>query len=207
MILSAVATLMARTGLVFLGMGMAYLLVGTGKIGIKASLKAIGYLAVIVIIALIAVRIFNLDDMLLGLFWRLVDLFERGFYNSFFRKYIGDVDNATAVLPPLSWETLLGTGITSGTSGNGIYVNIDGGFARLYVALGLPMACIFYLCMSYNMYLPIKRTQGFNYKLFLICMAVYILVIGEFKEYFIYESYAVAIYLVIIMLKEKQNIH
>lgn len=132
-------------------------------------------------------------------FSRLFDFFENGFYNSFFKYYLY---GGGTVIPSLSIKTIIGTGVISGMSGNGVYVNVDGGFLRMYVALGLPLAIVFYLfqlkimlkCMKL---LPSKTLR--NVSIILILM----MFLGEFKEFYFYTRYLIVIFFVFTYLGEK----
>ena len=121
---------------------------------------------------------------------------------TFFDKYMHDINT---YIPPITYKTLIGTGVPSGTSGNGVYVNVDGGFFRLYVAYGLILAVVFYvfflvttLRVSYSFY-----QKEIRYTMLLMLSLI---IVGEIKEWNIYASCHVTIFFLIALLAHKEYI-
>ena len=108
----------------------------------------------------------------------------------FFEGYFA---GKTTIIPNVSWKTILGTGITSGVSGNGVAVNVDGGYLRLYVAFGLPLAIVFYVFLYYKLFRAAKSMPDSRLKNVLLLFLV-IIIIGEFKEYVIFQQYMLCIF-------------
>ena len=122
-------------------------------------------------------------DFLENSFKRLFDTVERGIFDTYFRGYTGEGgDNS---IPPISVETIIGLGITYGTSGSGITTITDGGFMRNYSAMGLVVAIINYDIIASFIFIRYKATKSVEFKGIILFMAAIIL-IGEFKEYYIY---------------------
>ena len=125
-------------------------------------------------------------------FYRVYDLFERGFYNSFLKYYF---HGSKTVIPPVSWKTIIGTNVLSGTSGNGVTVIVDGGYLRMYVALGIPLAIFFYVFQCVLMF---KCRTSIKKKISrAICLLFTILLfLGEFKEFYFYLRYLIVLFFV-----------
>lgn len=109
---------------------------------------------------------------------RVIRTFEYGVYKTYFEDYLYGYGN---VIPGISIDTIIGTGLVSGSNGNGIVVNADGGYIRSFVALGLPMSLCFYLLMLYicSSNIIIKYS-----KLFIVdCFFLSLIFLGEIKEH------------------------
>jgi hypothetical protein len=209
LIFSLTGTMIARTGLLFAIVCFAFIFAYTLKRRmIKVSMTLmLSFLIAIGIISLAwsskeSVRF--LEDRLI----RVTDLFEQSETASsiydigYFEEYMhGD----EVAIPPISIETIMGTGVPSGKSGNGIYVNVDGGFFRLYVAYGLILAVFFYL---YFLNRVLKVCFSFHkaeirYTLLLMTSLI---IIGELKEWNIYASCHVPIFFIMSMLAYKDKV-
>lgn len=134
-----------------------------------------------------------------SLFHRLFVLFENGLRDGFLNDYF---HGETTVIPNISLKTIIGTGIVSGISGNGVVINADGGFIRMYTAFGLPLAIVFYIMIILTVYSLIRRTKEKATKLSLIFLAI-IFLVGEFKEPFFYTRYCVILLFVVSYLNLK----
>lgn len=115
---------------------------------------------------------------------------------TFFDKYMHDIDT---YIPPITYKTIIGTGVPSGTSGNGVYVNVDGGFFRLYVAYGLILAIAFYI---FFMKILFRVCYSFNDIVirYTMLLMLALIVVGELKEWNIYASCHVTIFFLIALL-------
>ncbi len=196
-------SMIARTGLVVATICMIFVLYYAfvkHRTAVFGSLLA--FMAFASTVTYIALNERSSRSFFLSRFVRMTDLFEEtetasniydiGFFNSY-------MHGEQTVLPPISKETIIGTGVPSGTSGNGITVNIDGGYLRLYVAYGLILAIIFYLfffsrllsmCLAF-------RNKEIRYTMLLMLSLVFI---GEFKEWSIYASCHVTIIFLMALL-------
>ena len=113
----------------------------------------------------------------------------------------GYLAGAETELPSLSVETIIGTTITSGVSGNGIKVNVDGGFLRSYVALGLPLAVIFYFVVFFS-FLQIRNKSRDKVLRTTILYLILVLLIGELKEPYLFSIIPLPISYLIVLLSE-----
>lgn len=200
--LSVIGTLIARTGLVLSVVGLVvtfiFLLFNKRNINI---LKYTLLLSLMVIFTVVIIEIFSLQQLFETSFSRVFDWIELGINEVFFRGYFGDA--AGNVFPEISLKTFFGTGITSGTSGNGIYANMDGGYLRLMFALGIPLMSSFYLILFGSLISMIWEIRNSALK-FSMLYFLAILVIGEFKEYTIYTQYMIMIFFVIMFISKKE---
>lgn len=119
---------------------------------------------------------------------------------SFFQGYFHGVDTK---IPDLSFETIVGTGVISGKSGNEIEVNVDGGFYRLYVGYGLVLSVLFYFYFFVGFYILSIKNKDFSKRLTFLLMLLMILV-GEFKEWNIYSSCHVTVFFLMALLVSKE---
>ncbi len=205
--ISVASIIIARSGLVIVLIGLIMLVMIRGKdIGVKKKLKIVFLFIFLFLIALIVIYVYGLNDALSSVFWRLLRLKEVGLYEGFFKFYIGRGEFSHSVLPPIIKETIIGTGITSGTSANGITIIMDGGYARLYVALGLPMAIVFYILFFTSIFKSVYAISDVIVRKSFLFLAI-CYPICEFKEYFIYSNYLLCIYLSVYLLyfKEASN--
>lgn len=200
-VIGVTATILARTGFVITFIGILLLLWRNFNYDFKLLIKVLNVLLLLIFIAVGVIVFFDLGDELQVVFKRLIHLFENGLYDSFLRAYLGQNTGSTTIIPELMKETIIGTGITSGVSGNGIVVNADGGYVRLYVALGLPMAILFYLNLFFTMLKPVFKIK--EHRVVRIYMLFIIWVIGETKEYYLMEGYAIAFYFAMLLLQQK----
>ena len=207
--ISAASVLIARTGVVIVGVAFLSLLMTRGKnMGMKHKVIMI-LMFVFVFCAILSLIYFKgLTTLLSKVLQRLFRLKEVGLYEGFFKFYLGRGEFSNTVLPSISKETIIGTGITSGTSANGITVNMDGGYARLYVALGLPGAIVFYLLFFRNMIHSVRLVPDALGKV-LFSFLVICYPLCEFKEYYIYTNYLLCVYITAYYLyfRKKRNIY
>lgn len=137
-----------------------------------------------------------------GRLTRLINLFDEAemandIYDiNYFEAYMHDQQT---VIPDISTKTMIGTGVPSGTSGNGVYVNVDGGFFRLYVAYGLILAIVFYL---FFLFTTLKVCFSFKQKeeRYAMLLMLTLIIIGELKEWNIYNSCHVPLFFLMAML-------
>jgi len=146
------------------------------------------------------IRYFGLSSQLIVQFSRLNSLIEKGSQSFFDAYFWGD----TTVIPRISWKTILGTGIVSGTSGNGVTINADGGFIKTYCALGLPMAILYY---GFILYLLLKMTLKDKLKevKWVSIFMIIVLIMGEFKEFFFYMRFYLVCFFIFQKSAEDRN--
>ena len=201
--MSFCATAVARTGLVIAILGLLYLLHTLSNAG---KLKTISFILFVAIAAIFVVSSFGLLDSLTDQFMRLTALSDQGLSASFLDYYLQKGDfSGTVGIPELSWKTIIGTGITSGTTGHGVYVNADGGFMRLYAGMGLPLAIVFYFVLFRSYFRTCKKINLFQLRNIGWFFLIY-LVVGELKEPFIiFKRYPVILILVFFYLVYEQE--
>ena len=185
-VLSIIGTMVARTGM-FIG------LIGLIIISIRQGANNFFKYILIVILAFLAFLFFNnqIDIIEYFDFHRLEDLLFGTGGTDFVEGYFS---GESTHIPPLTAEMVLyGTGIDSGVSGTGIQVNVDGGFLRLYAAYGLIICVLFYFVM-FKCFL--KNAYGTKDNIIKTTLLFFIIVIliGEMKEYTIYQQYMVGLF-------------
>ena len=197
---SIIITLIARTGLFVAGTGLIIVsLVNTGKKDFSRRLKYITLLFVAIILFVTLISYFNLWGFLGNRLTRFNKL-KSGLYSGFFEGYLFQAGNH---IPSISWETIIGTGIVSGTSGNGVYIYADGGFFRLYVAYGLILCVVFYIHFFAHLIKVCKSTYTKTVFYTLVFLAATI-IIAEIKEYTLYTQYFFCTFFTIATLHNKE---
>ena len=202
---SVVITMISRTGLFIATVGFLIILWKTWQSKNNTSLfKVILSTILILLAAVIAYYVFDMREFFDNRLQRLFVLFENGFKAEFFDYYFSG-ESIGNVYVEINSDTFWGIGITSGTSGNGVTVNVDGGFLRLIAALGVPMAMIFYLSLAIDLG---RLQQNIGSKLHKSTMLFFIsvLLMAEFKEYTIYAQYMPCILFASYALAEKHTI-
>ena len=196
--LSIIVILIARTGAVFVGVSLIFMLYILNKEG-KAT-KAFNYIAsiIVLLIALFLVLIYTGGLSAFSLrFTRYVNLLQNGAYDEFFRGFSSE----NSSLPRIS-ENLFGTGTVSGYSGNNKLINIDGGYLRIYSAVGPIMAVICYISLFKNL---IRSSSVFDNKGIkgLFVAFVLFIAVAEFKEFTIFAQFMFCIFYAAVFLAEK----
>ena len=200
-IMVVTAVMIARTGLLLGIIGYVFLL-----INLKNKLSSVlGSVLLVFIATSVIFLLIGKGEILTffeSRFIRLIGLFNESEQIqsvselSFFQGYFHASDT---YIPPLSFDTLIGTGITSGSTKTGIHVNVDGGYIRLYVAYGLILAVFFYIFLAKKL---IKTCKGSSDKIIkaILLLTIVLVFIGEFKEWYIYSSCVLVFYFVIALL-------
>ena len=197
MFIGSIMTLVARTGLVISLLGILILI----NFALKnrktfALIKLLAISVCIVFFILLASGIlFELPYI-----YRRLMAFSNGAISLYFYSYFHANDT---YIPFICLETILGTGITSGISGSGIKINVDGNFIRMYAAIGLPLAIVFYgitLFFIKKLINCLSTTIDKHISYFLLI----IFIIGEFKEPFFYSKWYWIILFTYVYLSEKQ---
>lgn len=204
LLISVAMTAVARTGLVFALIVLCFLIMDSSSnmnLVKRILILLSGLLFGIFITVLVISQGLLVDYSIVDVFPRVYDLYERGFFDSFFRYYI---DSDSTIIPSVSWATIVGTNILSGTSGNDITVNVDGGYLRMYVALGIPLTMFFYL-FQIGIMIKAKRIIVDKVKKTLAFLFILLMFLGEFKEFYFYLRYLIVIYFVYCHLVEIEN--
>lgn len=194
--LSFCVTAVARTGLLIAVLGILYLLQISS---FTRKLKMISFILFVIITLIVILNSLGMLDSLTEQFVRLTTLKDDGLSAAFLDYYLqrGDFSGKVGI-PGISWETIIGTGITSGTTGHGVYVNADGGFMRLYAGMGLPLAIIFYFSFFKACYKSCRDISSFQLRSVGWFFVIY-LIIGELKEPFIiFKRYPIIMFLVFL---------
>ncbi len=179
LIITLASTAVSRTGLIYTLIAFLYLFKSATKKTQSIILKS----ASILLLGVLCVFIFDLQSTLITIFWRLSFLFQGGIVD-FFKSYFNGTDT---IIPNISIETLVGTGVWSGMSGSGLSINADGGFFRTYFSLGLICAIAYYIFFLYNFCFGFKSVKVNERR---ICkLSLIFILIGEFKEPLLFDWY------------------
>lgn len=202
-LIAVAMTAVARTGLIL--SLLVFFLIVIEKLGHQKSRYCLLVLTGVVLgVAFVVILMGGkqfLAERLGASFARVNDLFARGIYNSFLRYY---VYSPSTTIPPVTWKTIVGTNILSGTSGNGVTVNVDGGFLRMYAALGIPLTMVFYVFQVLIMIKAKNLVKGKVLKR--ICLIfIFIMFLGEFKEFYFYLRYLIVIFFAFVYLSETEE--
>ncbi len=201
--------MIARTGLIAGLLGLIFLLIYSMS---KASFKSIlSFVVVSVLVIFIATNVMSNSNALSFFQDRFArtehlisDSRSYGFLNfSFFEQYMS---GESTVIPPLSFETLVGTGVPSGESGNGVKVNVDGGFFRLYVAYGLILAIVFYIYLFFNMIRTTTARKDRVYR-YVLTLTILFFIIAEYKEWSVYASPYIWFFATMAMIADKNKLY
>jgi hypothetical protein len=176
--ITVVMTLVARTGpflslVFFVILMIATLSYGEKKTKVQFWRCWLAVLFVLSSVFLVLVFLGKFDSI----FYRFSVLF-RGGLGTFFQNYFFGTSTS---IPPLSFETIIGTATVSGLSGNGVYINADGGFVRMYSALGLPLCVLYYSIFGYFLLKMIKKQKTRNARFLNLAIFICLLFL-EFKE-------------------------
>lgn len=200
---SVVITMISRTGLFIAAVGFLVIIWKTWQSRNNTPLFKVTLSTILILLAAVIVYyLLDMREFFDNRLQRLFALFENGFKEEFFDYYFSG-ENIGNVYVEVNSDTFWGIGITSGTSGNGVIVNVDGGFLRLIAALGVPMAMIFYLSFVIGLY---RLQRNIVSKLHKSTMLFFVIVLSmaEFKEYTIYAQYMPCILFTSYALSEKQ---
>lgn len=191
-------SMLARTGFIFAVIALLVLLYGAGK-SRRLMKKTVTSLTGAVVLGAFAGCFIDLSSLFGKALYRLERLLIEGFNDPFFASY---QRGASAVIPEISWDTIRGIGVVSGYSGNGIRIDgVDGGYLRLYAAIGIPLMVITYIVLLWLFFSPVSNIKNRKLKSVLIFMMFYI-VLGEIKEFFIYTGFAIGIYYAMLVMYE-----
>lgn len=186
--LGFVATMIARTGLFLSSVGLLILIWQSMRFDHVSSLKMILIILVTSFLLIFFMKYIDITEYF-G-FDRLLDLFYGTGGKDFKEGYFNGNDTS---YPSLSDNLFVGNGIISGIGDDGVRVNVDGGYIRVFSALGFSCCLIFYLV-----------TFGFLIKLMHCCQNktlqntllyfILIILLGEFKEFTLFEQYMLCLF-------------
>lgn len=202
--ITLVMTAVARTGLMLSAVGIMVFIFTqrSGKLKIrKDAVIAFLFIFALLILVLLLLTQPSFNNFVKEQFVRLEALFDKGIWDSFLKFYFYGSDT---VIPPLSWETFIGTGILSGVSGNGIEINADGAFFKMYAAVGPIFTIIFYVCLFRNMLKSIRSFEDRRLRS-VGWLFVWFMAIGEFKELFFYTRYMILLFYVFAFLANNKG--
>jgi len=206
-VLLITGTLIARTGLFTGFIVMLFMLLYMFR---KKGGKSIISIAIVsFMLMVVAGQLLSNKDVLSFLderYYRMTSLAEEsrdgGFLkSSFFYNYL---HGEGSVLPEISLSTLIGTGVPSGIAGNGVKVNIDGGYLRLYVAYGLLLAVFFYLYLFRGMIRVARKENDMDVRYTLVLTTV-MLIMAEYKEWIFYSSPFIWLFCVFAIIAAREN--
>lgn len=193
-----------------------------GKTGLLVSLFFIVYTVIIVlpktgkVIPAIKISIIFIILITLGVFILKNIMSEADFYRQFYKFYYAITDFSSNesvnrfkgfLIPPISAETLIGTGIIRGYTKSGLYLWNDSGYIQMYSAMGLIFSMIFYVILFGTINKMIKDCKYNADKeiINLIRMYLLTLMIIEIKEPFVFKYILPMFLLVIIMLIQRSS--
>jgi hypothetical protein len=152
-----------------------------------ASLKLFGYLfllmAIFIVLYNIVLAMYEIDtDILKYTYNRLWEIFEDSDSST-----VQTLQRWNSMLPSINLRMfLLGTGVTRGTSFDGLRISHDGGYAKRYASIGLMMAIYSYLSYYRYVFKYIKLKFDKSSRFFMYFVVVIMIVI-EYKEPFMYQ--------------------
>lgn len=203
---------------IFIWLGIATVLLSLvfiGRTGLFLSLAAIGVFVFsykisfqyISLVAITVATVYHID-----FFWLLdrATANIEGFNIDFLVAWLDSgfrLDNdlvqglSEMPIPPLSLETVLGTGLVMHPSGFGNASGHDSGYVQTYFSLGLIFAIVFYLNYYLMLLFSVKRTgdwTGF--------LLVLVLIFVESKEFFVF-SYTFPLFVFSFLLISNEKNH
>lgn len=193
-----------------------------GKTGLLVSFFFIAYTVMIVlpktgkIIPAIKMTCIFSVLVILGVLILKNIMTEADFYRQFYKFYYAITDFSSNdsvnrfkefLIPPLTAETMIGTGIIRGYTKSGLYLWNDSGYIQMYSSIGLVFAIIFYSVLFGTIYKMIKDCVYSVDKEIINFMRMYLLtlMIIEIKEPFVFKYVLPMFLLVIIMLIQRSN--
>ena len=193
---AVIVTMIARTGVLIDVICTVFIIAcsANSKVLIRLAIPTI----LIVFVLYLLVDSGNYSDFLSERYNRMNELKESGLRRSFFDGYF------SGSYIPLELETLFGVGVVSGRSGNGYLINVDGGFLRIYSAIGL----IFSICIYAYLFRMILKTSSFfvdRMKKYYIWLFFVFFAIADFKEITFFLVYPMCIFFVSAILMEREQ--
>lgn len=202
LIIAVATSVVARTGLIVSAIGLFAVYMAKKKRGRNRAFGFVSLVTISIIIGYFVVVTFFASNFLEDTFHRLIDTADKGIHETYFRGYTGE--GGSNSIPPLSIETIIGLGVTYGVSGSGITTITDGGFMRNYSAMGLIVAALNYLLIILFFIKQYRSRKNVDYKSIIIFMFL-VLLIGEFKEYFIYYISPMCFFFLTFCLMERDE--
>jgi len=193
-----------------------------GKTGLIVSLGFIAYTIIVImpkegkIIPAIKTAIIFLALVILGILILRNIMSEAEFYRQF-NKFYNALTNFSSdesvnrfkgfLIPPLTFETIIGTGIIRGYTKSGLYLWNDSGYIQMYSAIGLIVAIIFYVILfgTMNKMIGDCKYSADKKIINLFRMFLLVLMIVEIKEPFVFKYILPMFLFVIIILIQRSN--
>lgn len=195
-IFAVIASMIARTGVIIDLICIVFIVACSANSKMLLRLLIPAFLIALVVYLILDTG--NYNEFLSERYSRMSNLKETGLRKNFFDGYF------SGSYIPLEFETLFGVGVVSGMSGNGYLVNIDGGFLRIYSAIG-PILSI---CVYAYLYRTILKTSSIfarkSEKYFMWLFFAF-LVIADFKEITFFLVYPMCIFFVSAILMEREQ--
>ena len=174
--------LVGRTGFYVAIVLLAYLIVYNSSNIVqrfKTNLKMFG--VCIAFIVIVIASLYYVKDINLSLFqYTTARLFEISKEDNTLKTLIDEIKT----VPPISLQTLVGTGIVRGTTSTGLYFWHDSGYIKRYASIGLIFAIISYIAFIIYIKLMIKNVEKKKKNFIWLC--ILLLYIIEFKEPFMF---------------------
>lgn len=203
-LLIAVATsIVARTGLLISVVGLFSVFIAKRKIEGHCALGFVSLVLLFILLGYSITVLYFSTDFLEDTFQRLIKTADKGIYDTYFRGYSGE--GGDNVIPPICLETIFGLGITYGKTRSGITSITDGGIMRNYSAMGLIIAFINYITIAYILFKHKKTTKSYGHKIIILFIFL-VLLIGEFKEYYIYYISPMCFCFLILSLIDRERL-
>lgn len=203
LVITFASSLLSRTGLFISIACLLVVLLNKRKQGVKGYTSAIIIILIAYLLSSFILSSFSSNSYLSEKFNRYVSLFSEGGGEAYFLDW-GGQGSGDNVIPPLSFETLIGLGIEKGVSGTGIRTIVDGGFLSNYSSIGLIATIINYLIIFSFIIRQYKFTKDQKYKGVIVIFLI-ILIMGEIKEHFVHQLYFMCLMFLFFYLSEKDN--
>ena len=200
-VLLVTISMIARTGLFIALSGFLFILLYMKSFKLTTTYQLV---ILTIVIAVVSTFVNTNSSFFDARFGRFDQLQGEGIETWIDRGYLGNSEKSTTIIPPISWKTLLGTAIVSGKSGNGVEVNVDGGYIRQYVAFGLPLAVFFYFYI-FSHFIRVSLKSKNRVSKYTLLYTTVVIAIGEFKEPYIYSIIPWSTFYIIAILSDITN--
>lgn len=184
LVLAIIASMIARTGVVYGFVALLFMMKGNTDIKLHSSSIKIFAIVGLAVFLFFAFTPQSFREQFSDKFSRLLSLKEQGARHGFFEGYFRGEDT---VIPPLELETILGTGMVTGKSGNRYEVHVDGGPLRMYGALGLPLVILVYFVFLRHMMSVCRHTNKSLLNRRILWLLFLFILIGDFKEFTLFQ--------------------
>ena len=201
--ITVASSLLARTGMFISLFCLLVVFLYKGKRGTKGLANSILIILMATVVVGYIVSNFSSNSFLNENFGRYIGMFTNGLEETYFDEWRGQ-GMGSNVVPPISYNTIIGLGIKNGVSGAGVETVVDGGFLINYSSMGLIMAIVNYLIVFLFFFKQHRFNSSHLYKSMILIMFI-IFVIGEIKEHYLYQFYYISFMFLIFYLMEKEE--